>query len=285
MLGFLPASVLAAQLQLNSDAPGYIVGDDFVVELNLSSSGENINVVDGIINFDPAKLQVQGISTGDSIFSLWTRTPVFSNQSGKIFFTGGTPGSFSGTSGHVLTIIFTAKVAGVSKIEIAADSAAYLADGKGTKSNLVVSAKQIAVSKRDKDSIMQDQWGEILAQDKNVPQNLTVKLGQEQSMFDGKYFLSFYATDQGSGINYYEVKEGNGETVRAESLYVLKDQTLSSLVEITAVDKAGNKTAQQVDPAKLKGQMTAGITYAFIAIIFLLAIVLLNYRFRKNNKK
>lgn len=284
-MGTLPVSALAAQLQLNSDASGYIEGDAFVVELNLNSSSEVINVVDGTINFDPSKLQVQGVSTGDSIFSLWTRTPVFSNQSGRIFFTGGTPKGFSGSQGQILKIIFTAKAPGAVKIQTTSDSLAYLADGKGTKSSLAESVNQITIAKRTGNSVIRDQWGEILAQDKITPQNLTVKLGQDPSMFDGKYFLSFYATDQGSGLNYYEIKEGKSESARGESPYVLKDQTLNTPVEIIAVDKAGNKTVQQVDPAKLKGQGSAGKTYAFIAIIFLLAIVLLKYRSRKNNKK
>ncbi len=84
--------------------------------------------------------------------------------------------------------------------------------------------------------------------DSTPPQDFKPEIGQESSVFEGKYFLSFATTDKTSGIDYYEVREGKGDWKIAESPYLLKDQSLKSKILVKAVDKAGNEKIAEISP-------------------------------------
>ena len=64
------------------------------------------------------------------------------------------------------------------------------------------------------------------------------------------YFLVFSGIDKQTGIDYYEVKEGQGNWKRAEFPYVLEDQTLQGIIEVRAVDKAGNERIAEYTPSQ-----------------------------------
>jgi hypothetical protein len=81
----------------------------------------------------------------------------------------------------------------------------------------------------------------MVTKDKSPPEPFEMGVGRDPGIFDNKYFISFFATDRESGIDYYEVKEGDQTFVRAESPYLLKDQSLRSTIKVKAVDKAGNE--------------------------------------------
>jgi hypothetical protein len=72
--------------------------------------------------------------------------------------------------------------------------------------------------------------------------------------------LVFSTQDKGSGIDYYEVKEESqfllfrllpSKWHRAESPYLLRDQSLSSRIYVKAVDRAGNKQFAELLPKRL----------------------------------
>lgn len=92
--------------------------------------------------------------------------------------------------------------------------------------------------------------------DTEAPEEFTPKIGQDPSVFEGKYFLSFSTIDEMSGIEHYEVSEiknkqqGNEVWKVAETPYVLEDQTLNSLIKVKAVDKAGNERIAEIIPPK-----------------------------------
>ena len=277
----LPTSVRAASLVFSTDKANYSTGDSFVVELKLNTENEKVNVIDAALSFDADKFEVKDISTGGSVFSLWTRTPVFSNESGKIFFTGGTPQNAE--NGKILTIVFIAKEPGVGAINILPDSAAYLADGKGTKETLPATAKSVAISPKSDASAFRDDWVKVLSSDKTAPKNPAVVLGQDPSLFDGKYFLSFSSYDEASGLNYFEVQEGGLPAVKTESPYVLRDQSLKSPVKISVFDKAGNNVTEVVEPGKLKAK-SFGPYAAIIVLALLLLSLTVFIKYKKKNR-
>ena len=90
--------------------------------------------------------------------------------------------------------------------------------------------------------------------DTKAPEEFTPKIGQDSSVFEGKYFLSFYTTDKMSGTDHYEISEikdkqqdkDNWKVVK--SPYVLEDQTLNSIIKVKAVDKAGNERIAEIIP-------------------------------------
>lgn len=214
------------------------VGDVFVAELNLEDLNQKINAMDGLIIFDPAFLQVKDVSTGDSVFNLWPRTPDFTSIEGKIMFTGGVPSGTMG--GSIVKIAFLAKKAGQANFYLSDDSALYLNDGKGTKTSAQNQKVALTILESDGSVPAQNTWQESLSSDKFAPKNLIIQLGKDPYTFDGKYFISFFAEDKESGIDHYEVKEGDKDFVTTASPYVLIDQSLKSKIFVKAVDKAGN---------------------------------------------
>jgi 5-hydroxyisourate hydrolase-like protein (transthyretin family) len=129
----LPKITKAAStsLYLSPSTGTYKIGSTFAVEVKVNSGGVLINAADGILNFDPNQLQVLSLSKSNSIFSLWTEEPTFSNSFGSIRFGGGTPNKFSGTSGTIFTINFKSKTIGIAKVRFFSSSV-LAADYKGT---------------------------------------------------------------------------------------------------------------------------------------------------------
>ena len=63
--------------------------------------------------------------------------------------------------------------------------------------------------------------------DTEPPLPFTPKLERDPNLDGGKYVVIFNTEDKDSGIDHYEVKDGSGPWVVAESPYVLKDQSVS----------------------------------------------------------
>lgn len=97
----------------------------------LHSGGNLINAAEATLNFPSEFLRAVSISKSNSIFSFWAVEPSFDNNQGIISFGGGTPASFSGSSGVVLTITFSVKKAGEGALNFGSGRI-LLADGMGT---------------------------------------------------------------------------------------------------------------------------------------------------------
>lgn len=248
-------------------------GDTVVVELRLSTGNEKINAIDGAIDFDSSALQVKEMSTGGSIFTVWPRQPLVTDTISEIFFAGGTPGGFSG-DGLVAKFAFLAKRSGDTDIYISGDTDLFLNDGQGTKVKPEIKTAQITIAKADSTIKAQNAWGQTLANDMESPQNLAVRVGKDASVYGGRYFISFFATDDGSGIDHYEVKEGNADFKKVEGDYILQDQSLKSKVLVLAMDKAGNKNIVEFDPAKEVSSGFWNMIWQAVAVIAAIAIVI-----------
>lgn len=109
----------------------YLVGSNFFVNVEVNTGGTPINAAEGTINFNTTQISVLSVSRSDSIFNLWTDEPTFSNSSGTIKFGGGTTKNFSGTTGKILTINFSAKNVGNSNLNFS-NASVLAADFKGT---------------------------------------------------------------------------------------------------------------------------------------------------------
>ena len=88
--GFLTGPLVAkaaTAVYLDIKEPMVYQGDSFLVSLKVNSTDKLINVIDGAISYDKDKLAIKEISTGGSLFMLWPKPPVFSNQEGTMSFT------------------------------------------------------------------------------------------------------------------------------------------------------------------------------------------------------
>jgi hypothetical protein len=125
-------SAQSASLFLSPSSGSYDVGKTFTVAVSLNGGGSpGVNAADGYLSFSTSYLSVIGLSTSNSIFSLWPIEPSFSNSKGEISFAGGSPTAYTGGSGTILVITFKGLKAGSTKVTFSSGSA-LAADGKGS---------------------------------------------------------------------------------------------------------------------------------------------------------
>jgi len=132
-IGGLPNASQAASLSLSPASGVTTVGTPFTVTVLLGTEGITANAVDVALSFPADKLTVSGISTANSVLSLWVHEPSYSNTSGLISFTGGAPRpGFNGSALVLVTITFIPKVVGSSTVMIT-NSSVLSGDGTGTE--------------------------------------------------------------------------------------------------------------------------------------------------------
>lgn len=124
----------------------------------------------------------------------------------------------------------------------------YLNDGKGAKDGVRVKNLVINVLPKKSDAQSTNDWGTIISNDKTAPESFEITTGKDLSIFDNRYFISFFTTDAESGIAYYEVQEGGKDFIRAESPYVLQDQSLKNLIKVKVIDRSGNERTEELMP-------------------------------------
>ena len=238
----------ATTIYLEREEKDIYEGDVFVVDLKISSPDKSINAIDGAIIYDNQKLEIKEVSSGGSLFVLWPRSPVFSNEKGNLSFVGGTPEGFQGENGKVFKIAFFAKTAGETKIDFRDGFSVFLHDGKGTQINPWLKPLSLNILTRPPEIRAKDEWQVLIESDKNPPEPFEITLGKDPSIFNNQYFISFFATDKESGVKYYEIKEGDKDFIKGESPYLLKDQSLKSIIKVKAVDMAGNERIEELLP-------------------------------------
>ena len=287
-----PKTILAASVYFTSSSHDIYPGDVFVIEAKISSPAERINVADGAFLFDHNALEVKELSTGGSTFSLWARAPTFSNEAGQISFIGGTPEGFQGENKLMLKAIFLAKKEGGALLNFQDDFSLFLGDGRGSKINPQRKQFVVHVLKRPPEVTPKNEWRSFIKEDKAPPEFIEAIISRDPHIFNNQYFVSFFATDKESGVAYYKVKEGDRDFVSAENPYLLQDQSLKSIVQIKAIDKAGNES---IITPKLAPVPIPEISYKIylIWILVVLAILILIFwlwrlwmtKLRKNIQK
>ena len=270
-IGNAPA-VHAAEVYFAPHTERIYVDDTFVIETKISSPYELINVADGAFLFDKNILEVQEISKGGSVFSLWASEPSFSNIEGSVSFVGGVPEGFQGAEGLILKTIFRAKQAGEITFTFKKGFSLLLSDGKGTLAVPKVNSLLLTVGTRPPDKKPKDEWNDLITGDVTPPKFIEAIISKDNQFFENRYFANFFATDEASGVSYYEVKEGGQEFVRAVSPYVLQDQTLKGVVQIRVVDSAGNETVKTLSqPTTPQIPFYKTILFWILVIVFLLS--------------
>ena len=105
----LSPPIQAAVLYLEPSQDEFHQGDTFIAEIRLNTEGEYINTVKADLKFSQDILEVKDLSEGNSILTLWVKTPAFLNQNGTVSFIGGVPGGYLGWDGLLGRIIFKIK--------------------------------------------------------------------------------------------------------------------------------------------------------------------------------
>lgn len=230
---FFANQVDAVGLKLESETTEIKVENQFKIDVVLNSEDESVNAIGSKIVFPQELVELKEIREGDSIINFWVEKPIVNN--GTIGFSGIIPGGYN-DNGLILSLIFKAKKQGNAMIYLN-QSEVFKNDGLGTPVSLNISNINLYI--RD---YYQDNQRVFEIADKDNPEIFVPEVSQSEDLFNNKYFLVFATQDKGAGIDYYEVCEGNIKNcVKAESPYVLEDQSLEKNIYIKAVDKNGNE--------------------------------------------
>src|SRR5581483_4180474 len=110
-------------------------GQSFVVDWFLDTENKSINSIDLNLIFSK-NLEVTEANPGNSLVSLWLKTPTADNSSDKIELTGGIPNGVDGDKIPIFRSVFTAKSTGPAFVRLDPSSAILLNDGSGTSEEL-----------------------------------------------------------------------------------------------------------------------------------------------------
>lgn len=263
----------AATVYPTTSSPTVSSGGVFIVDVLLNTEGETINTVEGELELvsGSQSYEVVDFLLGGSDLTLWTERPqiVKSGSSTIIKFTGGTSDGINDANALLMKIAVKAK--DVSTVEIKPlNTKVFLHDGAGTSKTVSVRPLSLRIVEASEDEIVQDALRDLISLDNNPPSPFDIELGRDAALFDGQWFISFFAVDNESGIAYYEVKEGDRTAVRSGTTYVLQDQSLNSKVTVTAHDKAGNSRVQEWEPQGSFWSKLLGKTIVVLSVIFIL---------------
>jgi len=251
-----PAITFAAALYFEPADGNYYQGDTFINELRVDAQDECINTVKASLSFPQDLLEVVDFSRGNSILAIWLEEAEISEEEGLISFTGGIPGGYCGVlpgdpgkSNLLAKIIFKVKAQGpeTARVRFLDDTQVLLNDGFGTPAELETQEGVFNILSGIPETTKKE-WQEELMKDDILPESFEVEVSQDPSIFNNKYFIAFSTVDKQTGVDYYQVKEGKRDWKTAENPYLLEDQSLTSIIKVRAVDKAGNERIVEQSP-------------------------------------
>ena len=238
-------------------------------------------------------MEIKDFSQGNSLLSLWTKEPEFSNETGLVSFSGGIPGGYCGKLagdpgvsnilGRIVFQVYQTPLINKpinARVEFSENSYVLLHDGLGTKAPLITQGAIINILSGIPEFPKQE-WQELLKGDTVAPEPFIIILEQDPVIFEGKYFITFSTTDKQTGIAHYEIQEGEKEWKRTNSPYLLEDQGLNDTIRVKAIDKAGNKYVAEYVPTigKIKP-----LFYWIITLIILVGTGLIWLKKKKQRK-
>jgi len=295
------AHAYAARIYVDTIRDEYHPGDTFVATVKVNNEEECINAVDVSFAYNPEVLSAVDFGKGESLITLWVKEPDIDLGSGTVRFAGGIPGGYCGRiagdpgpSNILGKLVFTVNANAsdaITEITINDTSEVLLNDGRGTPALLDTSGRTLSITQSSEQP--RNEWIDEVKNDTIAPQDFKIELAVDARSFNGKFFIVFSTNDKQSGIDHFEVLETDpnkygyeinsskeAHWVRAESPYVLKDQTLSSRIMVRAMDKAGNERIASLLPPD--GNSIASTVLITVGILIAAVIVM---RKQKNNMR
>jgi len=243
---FVVNTASAAELYfLNNSVAGEVNVDAIV-----TPGDEFINALEGEIIYDSTLLILEDISDGDSIVSMWIERPR-AIESGVIKFSGIIPGGFGplvSKEGKIVSLRFKPKGTGAANFSFR-DYRVFLNSPIPTE--VLVESTSLALDIKYSEG---DSQPVIIVLDYYPPEDFKPEILEDPNLFGGRHSLIFLTQDKGSGISHYEVKEKIlglfGTWDEVESPYLLRHQSLFSIIEIKAIDKTGLERTKRIIPLR-----------------------------------
>jgi len=283
---------LGAILYLEPSRGTYQPGDTFGAEIRIDAEGECINVAEVNLSFS---LRAVDFSQGNSIITLWIKQPAINQESGLVSFSGGIPNGYCGQaigdpkkSNLLGKVIFKVPemAAGESKkfaeAKFLNTSKVFLNDGQGSLAQLTAKSAIFTIL-TEKVEILKDEWQKETEKDSIPPEEFLPLISKDPTVFKGKYFITFSTTDKQTGIDHYEIREGNRDWKIVVSPYILENQKLTDDIWVKAVDKAGNERVEFV--RAFRRPIWKYILYSVSILILIIVIIRLIWWIIKNAKR
>lgn len=317
VISLYPQPTDAASLYIDPYSSSLHRGDSETLSVRLDvdeNTGECINAIDAVIKYSP-NIEPIDVSTGDSIFNVWVEQPVINRENKTITFAGGIPNGYCGRvigdprlTNTLAKIVFqlpgfTIGGSGDSEatVSFSDETTAYMNDGRGTKALLTTYGAKISLDSKP-GSALQNPWQSEVNADNISPEAFSVSLEKNQQAFSGKYFIVFSTTDKQTGIDHYEVMEeslaqfgsfqwgrADAPWIEARSPYVLKDQSLNSIIRVKAVDKAGNERIANLIPDEsirtFSHEQMIMIVFVLTCLISLILFVVVIVSLRRRKRR
>lgn len=289
------APAKAATLYIDPGVATLNRGDSLTTSIRImpdKEAGECINVVDAVVTYTD-NIQPVDISIGKSIFNVWVEPPVINKENHTITFAGGITNGYCGRvegdprlTNIIAEIVFRSPgftIGGIGVdigpevlVDFAPETQALLNDGQGTRAELQTLGGKFTLND-EAGATIADEWRQEVKDDNFPPEKFSVTLTKDDIAFAGKYFIVFNTTDKQTGISHYEVMEesvlkfsdftwgGVGVPwIQAESPYVLKDQSLNSVIRVKAIDKAGNEYIATYIPEESLQTLSRNEMYTYV---------------------
>lgn len=280
-----PSIALASSVYISTSHSEFYEGDTILFSVRIDSEGKNINAVEGSVLLDYATEAVSlvDINTADSVISLWPNKPLPSERNTRVSFAGGSPGGFTSDDAVIFNVVL--KLLSTGPVALSPKNiAVYLHDGKGTEDEVRENDFLINVLPRVPGREAVDDWSVAVLNDTTPPEPFEVYGGQDDSVFDGRKFLSFNTTDTQSGISYYEVIEGDLPPVRSNETYILQEQDTPTTVVVRAYDSAGNMRESVYTPPATSTTSNLPVLIVVGIVVFIILLAILVVIFRKLRK-
>jgi len=229
------------------------VGQTFSVQVVLDPQDETIFALDSNITYPSNILKLKRIEIGNSILGFVFDKPVsqVSNNIGSINLSGAMPGGFGGyikpatyphlEPGKIITLIFETLSSGDGSISISTNL--FKNNELGQNNEKQVELVPFSVKKYS--SYIED-----ANKDVTPPDISFVELSKDEKI-EGKPYVTFRASDDISGVDYYEININN-RWASATSPYLING-TIPDSIKIKAVDLAGNSSIKEVVLNSKKG--------------------------------
>lgn len=277
LFGIMPIRAWASNVDLRFDKKTIDIGEKVTLSVKLSAD-EYINAIALTLNFPEDILEVENISTGNSIIAAWIEPPKMISN-GEIKISGIVPGGFVGENGQLFSVNFRSRDKGMVSIYLSGVEG-LKNDGLGSNAYIKINPIQLTVN----NWVFQGNDEKIMDIDK--PEDFKPEINRDKSLFNNKWFVVFQAQDKKTGVNSYEILEYRPNQwlktswEKVESPYVLRDQTLKSTVLIKAIDFAGNERIVKIESMNK-------ITFLdnwFNWLLILLIVIYVFYRFKTSKK-
>lgn len=269
----------SSTIRVVAEKSSVCTGDEFIAHVAVDAP-DAINAVQGTLVYDSTQVTPVAIRYGDSFLRYWVMAPALPQRPGEIPFIGGVPyPGFQGEGGRIMSIIFRADASGANtRLFIRNDASILLNDGQGTSTQVSYKDQSVAVIEQSAivcETSPTDKYSET---DTTAPLPFDIVIDRSEKIFNNHYFAVFDTTDTETGVSYYEVRESSAyihtSWLKAESPYQLMTQGGEVMVEVRAIDGAGNtrdasstKTLEARPAAMATGDMLLIGTSAILGVI------------------